>query len=684
MPTTETRTDPDDIYGWTTIESTFDDGGLLTSKLTTYDNGTTRQDDFYPDGYVDPLNIVSETIGQVTLMSDLPIGAGSLHSWDSILTYYSETTPGQRLFQQTIDDTGLEKNTTYGEDGAITGVAQYDLGDVKSWDSYVRTYGEDPRISSTRIVYDDGDVYEKTSQISSLFDHPTWRDETVTREDVSGSQDYVYQTEVHLIVDLSLTDPLAEDVTHLIEAETLYDDGVLVEYSSDDLGGYGYYQVSTDQNDAHDWETITADFATDYSGSIKTIYDDGSMKHENFVSGSSAIWITNAAGINIYSEGRFYDDNGNLTEISASGLGTTWKVERFEDGIRTLTMEFDSSYDVESFSERHTNYDENGVISTRETYFDNGQEQTELFYSSGVRQNTIVVDAPDIANYALKADAFDETGALTERRTHYDDGREVVDSYTNGTRDSRVTTDQQDAYDFVLKADVFDANGDLVNRYVQYDDGRYDTEYFEGNVRTAKVTEDQSDAYNYIQKASVYGADGVLTERNVSYDDGRTLNSYYDEGRLAHTVIEDTADAFNYEAMHVFYDQAAGIEIRETTYDDGRVRTQAKEDGVVLFVTDEDKSAGGLAYNYSERATVYDADGTRLQTRTELDSGDQFVFNYADGAKEQRLDYDGNDSETWLFKVTDYAPDETPVVTYYDTFAETPTDIIDDFNFLMV
>jgi hypothetical protein len=693
MPTTETRTDPDDIYGWTTIESTFDDNGILTAKTTNYDNGTTRQDDYFPDGYVDPLDIAIGSVGQVTLQSDLPVGAGSLYSWNSILTYYSLTSPGLRLFQQIIDDTGLEKNTTYTEDGAVARVEQLDLGDVKSWTNYTRTYDDDPRVSSTRIVYDDGDVYEKTTAVSTYGgDHEFLYDETVTREDVSNSQDYVYETTVHFVVEASQFDPTYEDYSALIGSETLFDDGVLVEFSSLNPDYGQYVQVSTDQNDVYDWATITEDFSTSQNGfvdsshingSIDTRYDDGSYQREIFsfsvTGGIEGTYQYDATGQMTYSEATFYDAEGQITEFSNEIYGGLTTNTLYELGVRATKIEMDYTYNVKNFEDRSTSYDENGAISSRETYFDNGQEQTELFYSSGVRQNKIIVDASDIANYALKADAYDETGALTERRTHYDDGRELVDTYVDGNRTTRVTTDAQDAFNYALRADVYDDTGALVNRYIDYDDGRFYTEYYEDGVRTAKVTEDTNDAYNYTQKADVFGSDGLQSRRIVEYDDGRSQNSNYEAGVLVNTLIEDHDDAFNYTTINVSYDAQSGEEIRETAYDDGRVRTQLKEDGVLLFVADEDMSTDGLAYNFVVKGTQYDTNGSRVQSKTVLDSGDQFVFKYDENITSQRVDYDGDGSETWAFKVTDYAPDTAPVVTYYDTIAETPSVIVDDF-----
>lgn len=696
MPTTQTRNDPDNIYGWDTIESTFDDAGALTSKLTTYDNGTTRQDDYFPDGYVDPLNIAIGAVGQVSLQTDLPVGDGSLSSWDSILTYYSLTSPTQRLYQQIIDDTDLEKNTTYADDGSVTRVDQIDHGDVKSWDSYTRIYGDDPRETTTQISYDNGDLYEKTTTAETIYGVADgFYTETVHREDISDSQDYVYQTTEHVIVPGGVLDPMGEDYyTLMVAEETLYDDGVWTVFTSNNPEYGGYRQVSTDQNNAYDWATRTEDFRASESavlgslridGTIVTEFDDGSTQREVYnisdAGGQKAVFVY-ADGVDISSENTTYDGYGNVTERTTSGLDRVLTVERFENGQRTETVEFDDTYDVKNFTVRGTTYDDYGVIAQRETSFDDGLRQIERFYDTGVRQDKVVTDESDAYNYALKADTYDATGTLVERIIQYDDGRELVDAYVDGNRESRIITDKQDAFDYELKADVYNANGDLENRYVAYDDGRYQTEYFENGVRAAKVTEDHNDAYNYYSKAAIYGADGVLTQRSIEYDDGRTLNSSYEDGLLTETFIEDRGNAYKYTTVNVTYDQDAGLEIRETQYDDGRLRTQVKDDGVVVFVADQDLSADGQAYNYVTRTFLYDTDGSRVQSRTELDTGDEFIFNYTDNAVTRRVDYDGDGSSDWAFKVTDYAFDTPPVVTYYDTIAETPDDIVDDFFLL--
>jgi len=170
MPNTLTRTDTDDVFNWSEIITTFDDNGQRTNILTTYDNGILFERAFFADGFVDPALPELGLIGQVTTRTDLPVGAGSVASWDSIVTYYAHDTPSLRLFDRQTSDNGLVKSRTFDSDGNVVHILQEDFGDVKGWRSVEQSFGETSYDVSTRVVYDTGDIYEKPK----LNTNPVW------------------------------------------------------------------------------------------------------------------------------------------------------------------------------------------------------------------------------------------------------------------------------------------------------------------------------------------------------------------------------------------------------------------------------------------------------------------------------------------------------------------------------
>lgn len=587
MPSTLTRVDTDDNFGWSEITTTFDDDGAITATDTTYDTGATLNLSYFADGYVDPLSLGLAAIGSVALRADLPVGAGSVYTWDSILTYYSLDTPTLRLFERTVDDTGLEKSKTFDENGNVVRIEQIDHGDVKAWESVVQTTGPGAHDSSVRIIYDTGDIYEKTEDTESLpvyLQNDFTYGRTITREDVSDTKNYVYKTTLEEVIPFSEIDPTQEDVTLLIGSETMFDDGVLETFESHNPG-FSSETHKSDTLNAYDWDTISIEASSPQDSLTVTTYDDGSTSRFLTSSTQEALYEFDVNGEIFKSTAWFFYESGQVSEFSTSGVDQIDLIKRYsESGTLTEILELDHT-DVRNFEYRISDYDEDGVISARTTVFDNGLRRIDTF-TDGVRSETVLDDLVDVYNYETRVDHFDAAGNLTARETVYDDGIEREETYIDGQR-------------------------------VQIN-------------------------------------------------------------------LTDTLDVKSYETSQTSYELQDDSEIRTVVYDNGRTIETIKESGVTRSKTEVDGSQDGASYNYVARLTTYDEDGNREQLRTELDQGDHFVFNYTDNELAQRLEFDGNESHDWTFKVTDYDAGTSPVVTYYDSFRDAPNDVLEDFGFLTV
>ena len=586
MPSTQTRTDENDVYSWTTIETTFDDEGIRTGILTTYDNGVTLQDSYYPSGFDDATLPQVGSIGRVTTRTDTQDGAGGVFGWDSIATFYDyhfETNgPSVRLFERLIDDSGISKTKTFDPfSGALTRQENLDLGDVKSWDSIVYTYGEDPREASMFTVYDNGDTLSRVDTVALPNDGLSFT-RTTTREDVSDSRDYQYTTETFLVLPFSQLEPTDNDVFIFTESQTLFDDGVFeVKTAADDVTE----TIRVDKKNSYDWSSIEERIELSGASEKYTYFDDGTYTLEYATPLLSGFIEVDATNQLITRVEKNIGANGVITDQTRTSINETQRIIVYDDeGRKTEVIEIDDAYDVTNFQRRDTLFDENGNVTTRATAFDDGVTRIEGF-EDNVRVITVTTDTQDVRNYDSRVDTFDSNGVLAQRETVYDDGVTRIDNYDSGVRLLSVTTDSQDTR--------------------------------------------------------------------------------------------------NYDEVIVAYDPSTDSVLRNTIYDNGLEVTDIRVGGVLQSRTQVDRSADGCLRNFVEKTTNYDADGNLEKIQTRADSGDEFVFIYGeDRALETRIDYDGNMSEDWTFKVTEYDPDNGRTVAFYDSIADAPVEIIDDFGFI--
>ena len=77
------------------------------------------------------------------------------------------------------------------------------------------------------------------------------------------------------------------------------------------------------------------------------------------------------------------------------------------------------------------------------------------------------------------------------------------------------------------------------------------------------------------------------------------------------------------------------------------------------------------AFVWHAKFTEYDEDGNVSVQFTEYDNDDELAFFYVDNVLQTRVDIDGDGSNTWEAKLTNFQSGEA-VVTTYDSVEELP------------
>ena len=221
----------------------------------------------------------------------------------------------------------------------------------------------------------------------------------------------------------------------------------------------------------------------------------------------------------------------------------------------------------------------------------------------------------------------------------------------------------------------------MLFRGTLYDSGLLIQQNYEDGILATQTTTDESDILNYQTRTDTFDAEGALVQRATLLDNGLDRSETFVDGQRVQVTTTDTLDVASYETITTEYDLQSGLETRTTVQDNGRTIELYKQDGVNLVKVEIDGSEDGALYTYAARATIYDETGAIEQLRSDQDNGDAFIFKYADGTRTQRIEYDGNASEDWTFKVTDYNAESAPVVTLYESFDDAPVEVYEDFGF---
>jgi len=146
---------PEDAFGtgvkaWDRIETYYDEDGLIGARITTYDDGRVRQDSF------------ENGVRTSTEIQDNAFGSGeSQYAWTAINISYDQN--GKIAEKSTIYDDGRVRQDRY-EDGVRTETTIEDRflfnGGNYDWDTQHLEFAADGSIVSRDVSYDDGDAVQ--------------------------------------------------------------------------------------------------------------------------------------------------------------------------------------------------------------------------------------------------------------------------------------------------------------------------------------------------------------------------------------------------------------------------------------------------------------------------------------------------------------------------------------------
>ena len=155
----------------------------------------------------------------------------------------------------------------------------------------------------------------------------------------------------------------------------------------------------------------------------------------------------------------------------------------------------------------------------------------------------------------------------------------------------------------------------------------------------------------------------MIEARVTTYDNGIITAVEYQDGTRARMVQDDNPQygrdgVKSWSRIETYYDENGKLDARITDYDDGRHRVDEYNDGMIFRTTIEDDVYGGSgAYGWDQQLIQYDGNGDREVKITTYDNGDATGVFYDMGTLYQRKEFDGDESHSWVGKVTTYNAD---------------------------
>ena len=415
-------------------------------------------------------------------------------------------------------------------------------------------------------------------------------------------------------------------------------------------------------------------------------------------------WLTDSAvdgGLFSWSEKQSnYDVNGDLVSVGLTYDNGVTKYELYEDGILRSAASVDGEENAEIWTRFDLMYGLDGQLVTKIIQFDDGIVRVQNF-AEGSRTSTFDYDNPNDAGTGIKSwdrieTYYDQAGAVSERATYNDNGVLRVDSYTNGVRSQVFQFDNPNEENGGVKSwdrieAYYDEGGNLSESATFYDNGIVRVTSYQAGQRASIVQLDNPNEVDSGVKVwdrieTYFDDAGQKSEQATVYDNGIIKVQQYTEGQLTQLLQYDEADAASWDRIETTFSRSAGSVTKTTLTvgDDGVERVDVREDGKRASLVEIDASADGTARKWETNARQYDEAGQLAQQRITFDNTDQFVFLYADRAKTQKVEFDGDDSNAWVYRVTDYTADGPVVTTYDPGDAATPPEIIalfDDLGF---
>ncbi|KAB7613321.1 hypothetical protein F9L33_12000 [Amylibacter sp. SFDW26] len=380
------------------------------------------------------------------------------------------------------------------------------------------------------------------------------------------------------------------------------------------------------------------------------------------------------------------DENGVIVSRHTLYDNGLLKDVNYENGTLSYVQWLDQSYDglAANWQTRVAEYDAEGNVKSNFTQFDNDIIKIENF-ENGVRTFIEQQDQSQdglAANWQTRVAEYDAEGNIKSNFTQFDNDIIKIENFENGVRTFIEQQDQsQDglAANWQTQVNEYDAEGNLTTKFTQFDNNIEKNEGFKNGIRTYIVKEDLSEdglAANWKFLSNQYDTEGSLISQNIKYDNGVESYRFFTDGVLRHRLEGDYSEdgsAVNWQALTIFYDAAGNVEKRNTTYDNGIDEFIKYTGGVRSENLQLDNSADGLGQDWGLIRKNYDENGKLASKVTYFDDTDSIFEFYDEGTIQARLGIDGDDDKDWFAKEILYDADgEKTDVIFYETAEDIP------------
>lgn len=454
-----------------------------------------------------------------------------------------------------------------------------------------------------------------------------------------------------------------------------------------------------DTENLYDWASIEITCSPEGVLEGRTIlYDDGTLRFETYTGGIlSEILLCdvteNGGNTDWDSVFMVYDATGQIAARITNYDDGIRREEEFVDGARSRTLQIDttdpaSAESAADWDTIETFYDQHGFATARITVFDSGFMREDQF-QFGSRTQTVETDIAEGGGFhawASRETFYDPFGGVLFRVSHMDDGVRREESYDFGNI-SRITEfdeaegpEGQGAYDWDTRDRYFDMTGTLQAQVIGYDDGSLREDlYQEGELREIRRFDSEAPgSADWSTIFTVYEPGGSLQAKVITYDNGIVREDLYEGGQRVVSVQEDVpldGGLFNWERIETSYDAAGTLTSKFTLYDDGTSREATYEAGElrqVLRLDNPGDPEGGL-FSWKAIANEYDESGARTLQAVQYDTLDERIQLFdPTGTLQTRLDFDGDDSAPWVFRVIEYDGTGGSETSTYDSVLELP------------
>ncbi len=619
MPTV-IREDTLDQFPWAVIETTTDEAGLLVERLIRFDNGVVRAEVF-EDG-----------VRTLTIQRD-ESPDGSAVPWNEVVTVFDADEHVAR--RSTSFDNGAIREELF-ENGVRTLTTEVDEspdGSAVPWQSIVTEF----------------DGFGQPARRVTQLDNGTMREETFE----NGAPTFAWQVD---------------------ESQ----DGSAVPWR-DIITEYDSAGRITGRTTNFDNDTVRNE---DFEDGFRTF----TFQYDNSTDGSAVPWQE----INTQ-----YDFDGLIAGRTTNFDNGTVRDEDFENGIRTVTGQFDNSAngDAVPWQDIFTQYDSDGRIEQRTTTFDDGTVRDENF-ENGELSFIGQFDNSADGSAAIWQDIITEYGAdgqVESRTTNFDNETVRDENFENGERSLTWEFDNSAGGSAVPWQSIlteFDPDGQIERRATAFDNETTRVEEFENGVRTTTLQLDESFdgfAAPWQSILTEFDPDGQIERKVTAFDNETTKVEEFENGVRASTLqLDESFDGFAapWQSILTEFDANGQIDLRVTDFDNGVQRTEQFEGGIRAEVVQVDMSADGHAAPWTEITTYYDADGDVQSRLRIMDDEDRFVFMFEGDHKVLEAEFDGDETDPWLFEVTRF-DDQGAVadIVTYDSFEDAPLELIQLFEF---